>query len=260
MTPGRRRFLRAAALGTVGALALASPAAAWTDAQLLWRFGRRLIPGLAPPDPNAVLGEAGRRSAAPARPRAEDVWGELVEGNRRFQSGRTWQRPLASLREQTATASRPLAVVLACADSRVSPSAVFDAALGELCEIRSAGQVIDTPGIGSIEDAVEHLHVPLLLVLGHERCGAVAAAVTGEVMPTPGLRALVERIAPAVERARPIAEGEQLLRLAVEVNVRERTRELIESSPILRARVAARELGVVQAVYRLTSGEVVRLG
>ena len=79
-------------------------------------------------------------------------------------------------------------------------------------------------------------------------------------MPTPGLRALVERIAPAVERVRPIADGEQLLRLAIEVNVRERTRELIESSPILRARVAARELGVIQAVYRLTSGEVLRLG
>ena len=153
----------------------------------------------------------------------------------------------------------PLVTVLGCSDSRVSPSLVFDQTVGDLFEVRAAGNVADAVALGSIEYAVQDLRTPMLLVLGHDQCGAVVAAVSGEAMPSQGLQALVKRIAPAVERVRGQATGEALVALAVEANVQQSARDLLSESAILRRHVEGRQLTVVTALYRLATGDVVRL-
>ena len=99
----------------------------------------------------------------------------------------------------------------------------------------------------------------MLLVLGHEQCGAVAAAASGEAVPSPALEALVKRIAPAVERVRGQAAGDALVALAVEANVHQSARDLLSESAILRRHVEGGRLTVVKALYRLASGDIVRL-
>jgi carbonic anhydrase len=192
-------------------------------------------------------------------PSAEQIWAELVAGNRRFVAGQPRARTLAPLRRELARAQHPHVVVLGCSDSRVSPSLVFDQTVGDLFEIRTAGNVADPIALGSIEYAVEHLHTPLLLVLGHDKCGAVVAAVSGETMPSPGLAAIVARIAPAVARVRGQASGDALVAAAVEANVHQSARDLLEASAILRRHVEGGQLTVAKALYRLPTGEVDRL-
>ena len=125
----------------------------------------------------APLAAAGEPAAAIS---ADDALAQLVEGNRRFVSGEV-ARPhqSAARRAELAKGQAPVAIVLTCSDSRVAPELYFDQGLGDLFVIRNAGNVLDDHVLGSIEYAVEHLHVPLLIVIGHEKCGAVSAAVGG---------------------------------------------------------------------------------
>ncbi len=194
--------------------------------------------------------EAGGGAATSA-----DPWEALREGNGRFVAARPLQRDLAALRKELAQGQHPRAIVLTCSDSRVCPEVLFDATLGEVFVVRVAGNVVDPVVLGSIEYAVEHLHAGLIVVLGHEKCGAVAAATSGEKMPSVNLDALVSRIAPA--RA-GLPSGADAL-AAVEANVRRVGRDLLEGSPILAKEVAEGKVRVVLAVYRLESGEVVPL-
>jgi carbonic anhydrase len=129
-----------------------------------------------------------------------DAIKRLVDGNLRFATGRVQQRPAQDLRETRhalATSQEPFAVIVGCSDSRVSPEILFDQPLGSLFDIRTAGHVIDDLALGSIQYAVEHLGCRLIVVMGHERCGAVTAAVEGG--KSDGyIDDLVEAIAPAV--------------------------------------------------------------
>ncbi|MGW0766487.1 carbonic anhydrase [Streptomyces sp. NPDC002676] len=160
----------------------------------------------------------GALSAAPAvaasapRPRpahtAHAALDELLAGNRRYASGRP-RHPHDSpaRRHRLAAGQHPFAVILGCIDSRVPPELVFDQGLGDLLCIRTAGQVLDEAVLGSVQYGVAELGVPLVLVLGHERCGAVAATLehlrTGA--PVPGhLELLVDEIAPAARRTRAL--------------------------------------------------------
>jgi carbonic anhydrase len=198
---------------------------------------------------------------APARrvPGADEIWAGLAAGNRRFVAGKPRPRALVPLRRELARGQYPLVTVLGCSDSRVSPSLVFDQTVGDLFEVRAAGNVADGVAMGSIEYAVEQLHTPMLLVLGHDKCGAVEAAVSGEAMPTPGLAAIVTRIAPAVEHVRAQGNGDALVALAVEANVHQSAKDLVDNSPIVRRHVESGRLTVAKALYRLATGEVVRL-
>jgi carbonic anhydrase len=128
----------------------------------------------------------------------EEVWAKLVAGNERFVSGKTMARDVVARRNAVAHGQQPQAVVLGCSDSRMSPSLVFDQDLGDLFEVRTAGNVADALALGSIEYAVEHFPIRIVVVLGHERCGAVKAAAAGEKMPTANLQAIVDKIAPAL--------------------------------------------------------------
>lgn len=122
--------------------------------------------------------------------------------------------------------------------------------------VRSAGNVADKIGLASMEYAAEHLHVPVLLVLGHEKCGAVTAASTGDKMPTENLQALVDEIAPGLARLKARYQGPELVHHGVEANVTATANEVIERSPLLRKAVEEGHLLVVRAVYSLDDGRV----
>src|SRR6266704_6660668 len=157
-------------------------------------------------------------------------------------------------REELAKSQHPFALVLACADSRVPPEIVFDQGLGDLFVLRVAGNVIDDHSLGSIEYAVDHLAVRLLVVLGHQRCGAVKAAndTIAANGKAPGhIQSLVTAIEPAVE-----ATVKDDLEATVKANVKNVVQALRSSTPVLKAKIDAGELKVVGAYYSLDTGTV----
>ena len=189
--------------------------------------------------------------APPADPLAR-----LLAGNARFRSAMALHPDQSPGRRFSLTMGQhPFACVLTCADSRVPPEVVFDQGLGDLFVIRVAGNIADDAVLGSIEYAASHLNVPLVLVLGHEKCGAVEAALRGE---RPGhVKSLVRAIGPAVQAARRLP-GDPLDN-AVRQNARLVAGRIRESGPVLRNLVAARRLRVVAARYSLDTSEIVLL-
>ena len=127
---------------------------------------------------------------------------KLKSGNARFAANEvSTGKPTAARREETAQGQHPFAIVVACADSRTSPDIVFDQSIGDLFVVRSAGNLVDDHTLGSIEYAVEHLGAQLIVVLGHERCGAVKAALASKTAPG-HLNSVVRDIQPAVKAAK----------------------------------------------------------
>lgn len=187
------------------------------------------------------------------------LWTDLLAGNQRFVAGTPAVHDLVTARAELAKGQHPSTIVLACADSRVAPELVFDRSLGELFVVRTAGNVADPVALGSIEYAVEHLGARLLVVLGHEHCGAVKAAASGAAMPTPNLQAIVDHIAPALDHVRPFAVADQLAELGVAANVHQSASDVSSNSPIIHEALANGTLKLIRAVYRLETGEVVRL-
>ncbi|MEK6407563.1 MAG: carbonic anhydrase [Acidobacteriota bacterium] len=180
----------------------------------------------------------------------------LIAGNRRFMQGR--RRRVNYERERAALIyeQHPYATVLSCSDSRVPPEIVFDESLGKLFVIRVAGNVVDLVALGSIEYAAEHLHSKLLLVLGHESCGAVKAAVDGGHY-SPGIEAIVEKIKPAVEIAkRKHPDAIDILPYAVVENIELQTKSVLAQSEIISRLVENRELKIASGEYWLRSGRV----
>ncbi|MFS8102741.1 carbonic anhydrase [Lentzea alba] len=203
-------------------------------------------------------------AAAAADPKAaDDAWNRLLEGNSRFVEGRQIHpHATGHWREQLVDGQHPFACVLGCADSRVPPEIVFDDGLGDIFTIRAAGEVLDSSVIGSIEYAVEHLHVPLVVVLGHAGCGAVSATidvVRGKGHVTGDISTLVRTIEPAVRATPPRADERQFLAACVAEQARRTAEILQERSVIIRDAVARNALGLVAASYDLSSGRVVKL-
>lgn len=193
-------------------------------------------------------------------PDAEAVWADLMTGNKRFMAGQCSTREIVKTRETIAQGQNPKVVVLGCADSRLSPELIFDKNLGELFVVRSAGNIADKIGLGSMEYAVEHLGSTVIVVLGHEKCGAVAAAADGGKMPTENLKAIVKRIEPALKEHRKAGlEGALLAAKGVESNAKLSTEEVLKHSPIIKKLVAEGKVKIVTAVYKLASGEVERV-
>lgn len=178
----------------------------------------------------------------------------LVEGNRRFVSGAAKHpHQTVDLRAQLAQGQHPIAIVLTCSDSRVSPELYFDQGLGDLFVIRNAGNVVDDHVLGSIEYAVEHLHVGLIVVVGHEKCGAIAAAVAGGSAPG-HIGSLVESIAPAVADSLHLA-GDKADN-AVRANARRSSVLIGRAAPILDTALSESKIKIVSARYELASGKV----
>jgi carbonic anhydrase len=187
-------------------------------------------------------------------PTADAVLRELKAGNDHHATKR-YQHPhqTAERQRELSSGQHPHATILSCADSRVAPEIVFDQGLGDLFDVRVAGNVAGDAEIASIEYAAEHLHTPLLVVMGHQKCGAVtAAAEAGEAQGhLPSLLALIR---PAVEKAR--GESGDLVENAVRINVENVVRQLRLSKPVLAPLVDRKELQVVGAVYSLDTGKV----
>jgi|SRR5271170_1942054 carbonic anhydrase len=190
---------------------------------------------------------------------ANDVWAGLMAGNARFVSGKTQSHDVVSLRRKLASSQSPSAIILSCSDSRVGPELVFDQSLGHLFVVRTAGNIAGPVALGSIEYAVDHLHSSLLVVLGHQKCGAVNAACSGEKMPSANLQAIVDKIDPAVARAKSHANADDLVEAAVKENVHQSAQDLLANSAIIREAVASGKLRVVEAEYELDTGKVIRL-
>ncbi len=152
--------------------------------------------------------------------------------------------------------------MITCADSRVSPEILFDVGLGDVFVVRVAGAVANTDQVGSVEYAVGHLDVPLLVVLGHSKCGAVAAVVRGEEVEG-NIPDAVKNIDPVVRRVKAAQGGvsvDALIAASIEANTWQTVDDVFRSSPILREGVAAGKLRVVGAIYDLDSGGVKWLG
>ena len=183
----------------------------------------------------------------------------LKQGNERFVRGEarfpTVQKDILA---ELAKGQQPYATILGCSDSRVPPELVFDAGFGELFVIRVAGNVLGTAILGTLQYAAAHLRTPLFVVMGHEGCGAVQAALATKFEGATHRRrinALIENIVPALDGLDPRQPPAKLLDSAVEANVRHTMAELLKT-PEAQARLAEGELKLVGAVYELSSGHV----
>ncbi len=184
------------------------------------------------------------------------AWKSLKEGNERFVTGKP-QHPSQSVahRASLAAGQKPTAVVFGCADSRVAAELIFDQGLGDMFVVRTAGQAIDSAVLGSIEFAVTVLDVPLIVVLGHDSCGAVKAALSAldeGVIPGGFVRDVVERVAPSILMGR--RDGLSRVDEFEERHVRETVAQLLERSTAIAERVAARTLAVAGLTYHLADG------
>ncbi|MFN7929968.1 MAG: carbonic anhydrase [Blastocatellia bacterium] len=163
---------------------------------------------------------------------------KLLAGNARFMKGMTVEKHYIADRPELAKAQHPYAIILTCADSRLSPEAIFDESLGQLFVVRVAGNVSDPIILGSIEYAAEHLHASLLVVMGHESCGAVKAAVANSPVP-PNIAKIVQRLRPAVEKARVDGHDEtEVINAAIKENVRYQVKMMTFESDVLSENVA----------------------
>ena len=180
--------------------------------------------------------------------------GKLIDGNNRFIAQKS-NHPNQTIdrRKEIAGGQKPFAIILSCSDSRVPPEIIFDQGLGDLFVIRVAGNVLDETVLASAEYAVEHLGIPFLMVLGHSKCGAVSAAVSGHEY-SGHIRELVKIIAPAVEKAQKM-EGD-LTENAIKTNIEMVSAKLLEESPIIHEFVYSGKLEIIGAFYDLESGKV----
>ncbi|WP_445252204.1 MULTISPECIES: carbonic anhydrase [unclassified Microcoleus] len=179
---------------------------------------------------------------------------KLMAGNQRYiQQKRTFPDQARSRVVEVAKGQHPFATILACSDSRVTPEIIFDQGLGDLFDIRVAGNFLDDVVLGNIEYAALELGVPLLVILGHERCGAVKAALDGKAVPG-HISTLVAAIKPAVDSTK--GQKGDAWDNAVRANVKMNVNKLQSSSPILAKAVKAGKLKVVGGRYDLDSGKV----
>jgi carbonic anhydrase len=182
--------------------------------------------------------------------------GRLVAGNQRFQSGAT-SHPNQDVkrRESLVEGQSPFAVIVSCSDSRVPPEVIFDQGLGDLFVVRVAGNTVTRAGLESIDYAVDHLGSNLIVVLGHDSCGAVKGAVAQcTSKPAAELPEIFSNICPAVAQARK-AGGDNLYSKAIDFNVTGQV-SMLERSPLFKRRVADGSLKIVGARYHLESGKI----
>jgi carbonic anhydrase len=188
-----------------------------------------------------------------------EAWTAMLDGNRRFVSGElAHPRQDIDRREALAVKQTPFAALFGCADSRLSAEIIFDVGLGDLFVVRNAGQVIGETILGSLEYAVEVLGVPIILVLGHDECGAIRATIDDVEgnMNAKGdfIHKLVDQIRPTVLAAN--AQGKHEIDDVTELHVQDTINEMLTSSKLIADAVKAGKLAVVGANYKLTLGEI----
>ena len=207
--------------------------------------------------PGALFG------ASVAKPKPQNVLSpaaalqRLKQGNKRYVEGEMKRHDFASERGALAGGQNPFAGILSCADSRIAPEYAFDTGRGDLFVVRVAGNFANKDGIASFEYAVEFLGTPLLVVLGHQKCGAVDAAIktVKENAQLPGhLPGLAREIRPAVEDV--LNKPGDLLENAIRENVKLNVEALKNAGPVLSKAVKENKIQVVGGVYDLATGHV----
>ena len=183
----------------------------------------------------------------------DELWQSLIEGNRAYVGGTVTFDHLIDLRQHSADHQNPPVTILSCSDSRVPPELIFNRSLDQLFVIRVAGNIAGTFELASIEYAIANGYTKLIVVLGHENCGAVKAAIAGGDAPTPSLEALLQRIRRSFH-AKPAT-----VRAAVEANAHASADHLLANSKVIREAVRSGKVGLVAAYYNLTSGVVERI-
>jgi carbonic anhydrase len=181
---------------------------------------------------------------------------KLIEGNKRFMSGELAKKDIGEARRQELTKGQhPFATVLSCSDSRVAPEIIFDQGLGDIFVVRVAGNVVEPTTLGSIEYGVEHLHTPLLIILGHESCGAVKATLEAKGKPEGNIGAILKKIMPAVNTARKAKKDtSETLNIAIQENVKNTYKDVMKSK-IVREQVHEGKLKIIGAEYYLGTGK-----
>lgn len=210
--------------------------------------------------PHTVAHSDGIPTGGDAHTSATSAWSRLLAGNRRFSQGQAehpWQDP--QTRESLIERQTPAVAVLSCSDSRVPPEIVFDAGLGDLFTVRTAGQTLDDAVLASMEYAVNDLKVALIVVMGHEGCGAVHAAM--EAIDAEGPQVVAASDSPIVRGvgASVLQAHEADLTESADiesVHIARTIEELVDRSPALRTALSREHLMIVGARYELTSGKV----
>lgn len=231
--PSRRKMLGLAAVSTVGFLLSSSAGAKVTKP---------------PPKPQNVMTPAASLE-------------RLLKGNERYVEGVSLRHDFKHEREALAGGQNPFAAILSCADSRIAPEYAFDSGRGDLFVCRVAGNFANSESVASLEYAVAELGTPLILVLGHDACGAVNATIKSlkDGTTLPGhLPSLVEAIAPAVKAVSQ--QGGDTLANAIKKNVVDNVIKLSSATPILSAAVEQGKLKVAGGIYRLKDGRVEMVG
>ncbi|WP_269929219.1 carbonic anhydrase [Kocuria massiliensis] len=199
-------------------------------------------------------------SDAPQQLTPQQAWQRLTDGNARFVAGKTdHPNQDAARRESLTGGQNPFAVIFGCADSRLAAEIIFDLGLGDTFVVRTAGQVLGNAAMGSLEYSITDLNVPLIVVLGHDSCGAVTAAkqsYESGSMPPGFVRNLVEEIMPAViETERNAEAGEATVNDMVRTNTRQTAERMIDQSKIISGAVADGSTAVVGMFYHLREGK-----
>jgi carbonic anhydrase len=179
----------------------------------------------------------------------------LKDGNQRYVAGKPlypmdYSQARAKLAEM---GQHPFVVILGCSDSRVPPEIVFDVGIGQLFVVRTAGNIADAIAVGSVEYAAQHLHATLVVVLGHQKCGAIATALYGG-NHGPNIGAIMREIRPSLEKTRSVGEWDIACRCEDE-NIRH-TVSRLRSSKIIARLIDSKKLSVIGAKYELETGEV----
>lgn len=187
---------------------------------------------------------------------ADQAVQQLLEGNHRFQTGHSLHpnQDLARLRAIRSD-QHPIAVILNCSDSRQPPEIIFDQGLGKLFDVRTAGNTVDDLELGSIEYAVEHLGVSLIVVLGHQSCGAVTMAVRHEQLHD-HLSSIVRSIRPALKNLPPQCTEASFIDAAIRANVLYVVHRLSISEPVLKEAFQNHAVKIIGAYYDLETGAV----
>jgi carbonic anhydrase len=224
--------------------------------QLLAGLMSASVVGILPPLGHAA--QAQHDSEEPPAITPDQALERLIAGNERFTSGKV-SHPHQDLARRTelTKGQSPFAVIVGCSDSRVSPEVVFDQGLGDLFVVRVAGNVVDSTVAGSVEYAVAHLHSSVVLVLGHEKCGAVTAALlpqSDRQKESANIQALLNQIEPSLRDLGSHLTQDQRLVAGIEANALLSARNL-GASPVLSRAVEEKKLKILSAVYQLGSGK-----
>ncbi|MBI4681789.1 MAG: carbonic anhydrase [Nitrospirae bacterium] len=192
---------------------------------------------------------------------ADQALKKLMDGNKRYVSGTFLQRDLSDAkRKELAKGQKPSAIVVTCSDSRVSPELLFDQSIGDVFVVRTAGNVVDKIALGSIEYAAEHLHSPLVYVLGHEKCGAVQATldtIEAKGKPEGNIGAILEKVMPAAVAAnKKGGSKDEILEYAVKENVKNTSKEIMEKSSIIQHLSHENKVKIAGGEYSLQTGKV----